>query len=62
MLLLFEVSSLVKAASSLIFLKRIPYTKLVLKLLEEKLFQMGCKGRIKKIYKGRKVYKLNNKQ
>lgn len=62
MLLLFEISSLVKAASSLIFLKRIPYTKLALKLLEEKLFQMGCKGRIKRIYKGRKIYKLNNKQ
>ena len=56
--LLFEIRSLVKAASSLIFLKRVPYTKLVLKLLEERLFQMGCKGMI---YKDRKVYKLNNK-
>lgn len=43
MLLLFEIRSLIKAASSITFLKRIPYTKIVLKLLEKRLSQMGCK-------------------
>lgn len=62
MLLLFEIRSLIKAASSITFLKRIPYTKIVLKLLEKRLFQMGCKGRMEKIYNGGKVYKVNNKQ